>query len=194
MGLAVLALRLCRLHRGRVLAALHKLLEPLSAEPDHEVVAMSDHGNCDPTAQRAPLSQRFNVLCDVELLELTTAYLEPSLGIFAVGSRRGGVDSDLGHSSHLEGVGVGLSTPSEDAPERWLARILFCPAHVRLQATSARSSCPPMRLPGNHATASEASPSREAGAGCSRHARIVAHCETRCGQKKTRLAVGRSGR
>ena len=35
--------------------------------------------------------------------------------------------------------------------------------HVRLQATSARSSRPLVRLPGNHATASEASLSREAG-------------------------------
>ena len=114
-----------------MLAALQKLLQALGAEPGHEVVAMSDHGNSDPTAQRAPLSQRFNVLCDVELLELTTAYLEPSLGIFAVGSRRSGVDSDLGHSSHLEGVDVGLSTPSEDAPERWLARAFAVqePAH-----------------------------------------------------------------
>ena len=84
-----------------MLTAVHKLLEPLRAEPGYEVVAMSDHGNSDPTAQRAPLSKRLHVLRDVELLELTTTFLEPILGKFAVGSRGGGVNSDLGHSSHL---------------------------------------------------------------------------------------------
>ena len=62
-------LRLRRLHRGRVLAAVHELLEPFGAEPGYEVVTVGDHGNSDPTAQRAPLSQGFNVLCDVEPLE-----------------------------------------------------------------------------------------------------------------------------
>ena len=89
--------RVERLHRGRVLVAIHQLLEPIGAEPDHEVVAMRDHGNSDPTAQRAPLSKGFNVLCDVELLELTTVLLEPILGKFAIRSRGGGVNSDLGH-------------------------------------------------------------------------------------------------
>ena len=95
-------LALGRLHKGRVLAAVHQLLEPFGAEPGYEVVAVGDHRNSDPTAQRAPLSQRFNILCDVELIELTTVLLEPILGIFAIGSRRGGIDLDLGHGSLLE--------------------------------------------------------------------------------------------
>ena len=82
--------------------AVHKLLEPLGAEPGYEVVAMSDHGNSDSAAQRAPLSKRLNVLCDIELLELAPPFLEPSLGIFAIGSRRGGVHFDLGHTSLLK--------------------------------------------------------------------------------------------
>ncbi len=82
--------------------AVHKLLEPLRAEPGYEVVAMSDHGNSDPAAQRAPLSKRLNVLCDVELLELTAVFLEPILGKFAIRSRGGGVHSDLGQTSLLK--------------------------------------------------------------------------------------------
>ena len=101
MALAALVLRLCRLHRGRMLTAVHKLLEAHRVEPGYEVAAMSDHGNSDPTAQRAPLSKRLKVLCDVELLELTTVFLEPILGKFAIWSRGGGVDSDLGHTSLL---------------------------------------------------------------------------------------------
>ena len=60
-----LALRLCRLHRGRVLAAVHELLEPFGVEPGDKVVAMGDHGHSDPTAEGPPLSQRFNVRRDV---------------------------------------------------------------------------------------------------------------------------------
>ena len=115
---------LCRLHGGCVLAAVHQLLEPFRAEPGYEVVAVGDHGNSDPTAQRAPLSQGFNVLCDVELLELTTVFLEPILGKFAIGSRRGGVNSDLGHSGLLAGVVVGLLIPREDAAEYRSSRAL----------------------------------------------------------------------
>ena len=99
-----------------MLAAVHELLEPFGAEPGYEVVAVGDHGNSDPTAQRAPLSQGFNVLCDVELLELTTVFLEPILGISAIGSRWGGVDSDLGHSGLLEGVDIGLLIPRKMRP------------------------------------------------------------------------------
>ncbi len=113
----MLALRLSRLQRGRVLAAVDKLLEPLGAEPGYEVVAVGDHGNSDPTAQRAPVSQRFNVLCDVELLELAPVFREPILGKFAIGSCRGGVNSDLGHSGLLEALEVGLLMPGEDAAE-----------------------------------------------------------------------------
>ena len=117
MGLAVLALRLCRLHGGRLLATVHQLLEPFGAEPGYEVVPVSDHGNSDPTAQRAPLPQGVNVLCDVKLLELTTVFLEPILGKFAIRSRRGGVNSDLGHNGLLAGVDVGPPVPREDAAE-----------------------------------------------------------------------------
>lgn len=111
MELAVLALRLCHLHRGRVLTAVHKLLETLRAEPGYEVVAMSDHGNSDPPAQRAPLSKRLNVIRDVELVELTPPFLEPSLGIFAIGSRRSGVHSDLGHTNLLRNLTDRHRTP-----------------------------------------------------------------------------------
>ena len=100
-----------------MLAAVHQLFEPFGAEPGYEVVAVGDHGNSDPTAQRAPRSQGFNVLCDVELLELTTVFLEPILGISAVGSRRGGVNPDLGHNGLLDGVDVGLLIPRGDAAE-----------------------------------------------------------------------------
>ncbi len=90
-----------------MLAAVHQLLEPFGAEPGYEVVTGGDHGNSHPTAQRAPLSQGFNVLSDVELLEFTTVFREPFLGKFAIRSRRGGVNFDLGHSGLLASVDVG---------------------------------------------------------------------------------------
>ncbi len=107
-----------------MLAAVHQLLEPFGAEPGYEVVAVGDYGNSDPTAQRAPLPQGFNVLCDVELLELTTVFLEPILGKFAIGSRRGGINSDLGHSGLLAGVVVGLLIPRENAADYRSSRAL----------------------------------------------------------------------
>ena len=85
---------------------------------------MSDHGNSRPTAQRPPLSERFNVLRDVERLELTTVFLEPILGKSAIRSRRGGVNSDLGHSGLLAGGVVGLLIPREDAAEYRSSRAL----------------------------------------------------------------------
>ncbi len=90
-----------------MLAAVHQLLEPSGVEPGHEVVAVGDHRNSGPTAQRAPLSQGLNVLSDIELLEFTTVFREPILGKFAVRSRRGGVNFDLGHSGLLVSVDVG---------------------------------------------------------------------------------------
>ncbi len=88
---------LLRLYWGRVLAAVHQLLQPLRVEPDHEIVAMSDPGNSHTAAQSAPISQRLNVFRDVQRLELAAALLQPILGLVAVVSARDRVNSDASH-------------------------------------------------------------------------------------------------
>ena len=80
-----------------MLAAVDELLEPLAVEPDHEVVAMGDHGNAHPAAQTAPLPECLNVLRNVQLLELASPLREPILGLLAVVSPGDGVDFDPGH-------------------------------------------------------------------------------------------------
>ncbi len=114
-----------------MLAAVHQLREPLRAKPGHEVVAVGDHGNPGATAQQAPLSQGFNVLCDVELIELTVVLLEPILGICTVGSRRGRVNFDPGHGGLLEGWDVGRLMPGEDAAGCRPSRVLVLGHYLR---------------------------------------------------------------
>ena len=58
-----------------MLAALEHHLESLGAEPDHEVLAVSDHGHPDATGQGTPLPQLVNVLADVGLFELAAMFL-----------------------------------------------------------------------------------------------------------------------
>ena len=106
-ALNVLAPLLRRLHWGRVLAAVHELLKPLRVKPDHEIVAMGDHGNSHTAAQSAPISQRLTVFRDVQLLELAVPLLEPILGLNAVVSAGDRVDSDDSHGRHSFSLGCG---------------------------------------------------------------------------------------
>ncbi len=90
-----------------MLAAIHQLPEPLRVKPDHEIVAMGDHGNSHTAAQSAPISQRLTVFRDVQLLELAIPLLEPILGLNAVVSARERVDSDDSHGRHSFSLGCG---------------------------------------------------------------------------------------
>ena len=106
-ALNVLAPLLRRLHWGRVLAAVHELLKPLRVKPDHEIVAVGDHGNSHTAAQSAPLPQRLEVFSDVQLLELAVPLLEPILGLNAVVSAGDRVDSEDSHGRHSFSLGCG---------------------------------------------------------------------------------------
>ena len=80
----------------------------------------------------------------------------------------GGVRNAFSMDELIGAVNDYLRDPSLDAEGRAEIREVeagpfTCCTHVRLQATSSRSSRAPMHLSGNHATASEASLSRGAG-------------------------------
>jgi hypothetical protein len=87
--------------RGSMLTAIEHHLEPLGAEPDHEVLPVRDDGNSRAAGQRSPFPQLKNVFGDVRFLVLATVFIQPILGQFAVGSSGRSVDLDLGHSRHL---------------------------------------------------------------------------------------------
>lgn len=86
-----------QLHLARVLAAVDELLETLRVEADHEVLSMRDRGDPGSPGQVSPFPEGGDVLGDVQLLKITSALFEPSLGLVAVVSSGSGVDTDLTH-------------------------------------------------------------------------------------------------
>ena len=73
------------------------LRQAIGVESHYEIVAAGDRRDPGSSGERTPFAQQFNVLGDVQFLELTTVFGEPILGRLAVRSGGRGVDSDLLH-------------------------------------------------------------------------------------------------
>ena len=80
-----------------MLVAINQLAEALRAEANHEVLAVGDDRDAGAAGEGAPFAQQRHVAGDVELVVIATLFIEPSLGVFAVGSSGSSVDFDLGH-------------------------------------------------------------------------------------------------
>ncbi len=75
--------------------AVQQLFPPLGVEPDDEIVAVGDGRYAGPAGESSPFAKHRHVCGDVEGVVVAALLLEPSLGRLAVGSRGGGVESDL---------------------------------------------------------------------------------------------------
>jgi hypothetical protein len=86
-----------------MLAAIEHHLEPLRAEPDHEILTVSDDRYADAAGQRSPFPQLEDVLGDVRFFELAAVFPQPILDEVAVGSSRRTVNLDVSHRRILPG-------------------------------------------------------------------------------------------
>jgi hypothetical protein len=57
-----------------VRAAVEQLCQAFWIEPDHEVIAVSDHGHACTACERSPFAQEVNILGYVEFFELTPVF------------------------------------------------------------------------------------------------------------------------
>ncbi len=86
-----------------MLGAVDQLREALRVEADDEILSVGDDGNAGTAGELPPLAEKVDVAGDVELIVFAVPFIEPSLGVFAVGSSRSSVDLDPGHGISSSG-------------------------------------------------------------------------------------------